>query len=158
MPTFHIFIAEPNTLPKSEPAVAHKLILLWDTFSDLHLWDGAVMFKQYKCPQDQCSMTYDRKFLWRSDAVVFHMRETLYYDSLPNDSRMQTQKWVFALKEPPVYSYFDLKSFSGVFNWTMTYKMDSDIPWPYGTFRMRPKPRTKLPDYYGEKVNAAKRM
>ena len=43
-----------------------------------------------------------------------------------------------ALQESPkTTTQIDYDGFSGFFNWTMTYRLDSDIPHPYG--RMVPK-------------------
>ena len=83
---------------------------------------------------------------------MFHMRETVSPDQLPTPSqRPSGQKWIFAMKEPPMYSEFSADAFNGFFDWTMTYKLDSDIPWTYGGFNERPKPR-KLQDYYALKT------
>ncbi|OQV18792.1 putative Alpha-(1,3)-fucosyltransferase C [Hypsibius exemplaris] len=128
-----------------------KLILLWDTFADLHLEDGSGMFHRFRCQQTRCSITRDRSLLTESQVVMFHMRETITPEKLPRRPPPEvSQSWVFAMKEPPVYSEFDAAAFNGFFDWTMTYKLDSDIPWPYGGFVKRPKAR-KVPDYFSEK-------
>ena len=93
----------------------------------------------------------DRLFL-SPQVVMFHMRETVSPDQLPDLSkRPPGQKWIFAMKEPPVYSQFDAGIFNGFFDWTVTYKRDSDIAWPYGGFTKRPRPR-KIPDYFALKT------
>jgi Fucosyltransferase, N-terminal len=83
--------------------------------------------------------------------VLFHMRETVSPQQLPDrNERPPGQKWIFAMKEPPVYSHFDASIFNGLFDWTMTYQSNSTILWPYGGIARRPKPRL-LPDYFAKK-------
>lgn len=75
--------------------------------------------------------------------------------------RSYRQKYVFAILEPPVYTlhYFDNEQY--FYNWTMTYRMDSDIFWPYGAIEdiemdaivapVENPPWRKIPDnFYGE--------
>lgn len=40
-------------------------------------------------------------------------------------------RYVFWLKESPTYQYGDLRKYHNVFNWTFTYRLDSDIPQPW---------------------------
>ncbi|GAV00600.1 hypothetical protein RvY_11426 [Ramazzottius varieornatus] len=130
-------------------------ILLWDSFSDFRLEDGTGMFTRFKCPQKHCTMTRNRSVLADSPVVLFHMRETTSPDQLPVRGNTQ-QRWVFAMKEPPVYSEFDAQSFNGLFDWTMTYRPDSDIPWPYGSFYLFSKLKSTLPDYHKIKTESQK--
>lgn len=127
-------------------------VLLWDKFTDFRLEDGSGMFTRFKCPQRHCTVTRNRSALADSRVVVFHMRETIRPDLLPERGNAE-QKWVFAMKEPPVYAEFDAQSVNGLFDWTMTYRRDSDIPWPYGSFYLMSKPRPTLPDYHKRKTD-----
>ncbi|XP_055330242.1 alpha-(1,3)-fucosyltransferase C-like isoform X2 [Paramacrobiotus metropolitanus] len=129
-----------------------RTILLWDKFPDFSLTTGNDMFQRFKCTYPNCRMTFDRKFLSTANAVLFSLRETTRLEHLPK-SRSADQKWVFCLKESPVYSYFDEQLLDGVFDWTMTYRLDSDILFPYGFSTKRSKPQTKLPDYFEKKIN-----
>ncbi len=45
--------------------------------------------------------------------------------------RLQSQRWILCNRESPVYSP-DYHRFKGIFNWTMTYRLNSDIWYPYG--------------------------
>lgn len=130
-------------------------ILLWDSFSDFRLEDGTGMFTRFKCPQKDCTVTRNRSVLADSAVVLFHMRETTIPDQLPVRGDA-LQRWVFAMKEPPVYSQFDAQSFNGLFDWTMTYRPDSDVPWPYGSFYLSSKPKSTLPDYHNMKTENQK--
>ncbi|EFX60599.1 hypothetical protein DAPPUDRAFT_276563, partial [Daphnia pulex] len=51
-----------------------------------------------------------------------------------SESNNTNQKFVFYTRKSPqsLASYHNLSEFTGVFNWTMTYKRDSDIPLLYG--------------------------
>ncbi|KAH9364483.1 hypothetical protein HPB48_017773 [Haemaphysalis longicornis] len=69
--------------------------------------------------------------LMSSDAVVFHGPEVRFYDS--PKWRAARQKWVFWSQEPPP----PVGSLKRVFNWTMTYRSDSDIWNPYGIIAER---------------------
>ncbi|XP_064487600.1 alpha-(1,3)-fucosyltransferase C-like [Ornithodoros turicata] len=81
----------------------------------------------------RCRVTYDRALLEVSDAVVIHSRNLDPLD-LPAQ-RSPRQKWVFWCKEPPPLSFFgDFKQLASLFNWTMTYRSDSDVHVPYGFF------------------------
>ncbi|XP_014667480.1 PREDICTED: alpha-(1,3)-fucosyltransferase 5-like [Priapulus caudatus] len=44
------------------------------------------------------------------------------------------QRWVFKMRESPVHTYRNLSDYNGIFNWTMTYRSDSDIYNPRGIF------------------------
>lgn len=62
------------------------------------------------------------------DAIIIHIR------GLPNDwppKRSTKQRYIMLAQEPPIYlyEYRDLSKLA--FNWTMTYRLDSDLPLPY---------------------------
>ena len=134
-----------------------KIILFWTLFfgrADVFgLGLGSEGFSY--CPTSQCFVTTDRSLLELSDAVIFHPR-----DLDPNDMpryRLPHQRWVFFNYEPPVYTTSVPRLFeniSSVFNWTMTYRKDSDIYAPYSN-----DPFEKIPVVSEEKdVVALRRL
>ncbi|XP_068989852.1 alpha-(1,3)-fucosyltransferase C-like [Neodiprion pinetum] len=85
------------------------------------------------CPISACRATHDRKSLRVQDfdAVLFHGIQTNASDLPP--VRSQCQKYIFVLMEPPANWGLDAAFIPDQFyNWTMTYRRDSDIPRPYG--------------------------
>lgn len=123
--------ADTNNVSKDQPR-----ILLWTTFHGL--WPGELdptmtgEVRTTNCPFN-CSVTNDRDLLESSDAIVFHMRD-IYLDDLP-PTRTYSQKWVFWTMEAPPYSETGyLQSIPNMFNWTMSYRSDSDVVLPYGKF------------------------
>lgn len=75
-----------------------------------------------------CFYTADKSQLNRSDAVLFRGRR-MGEIPLP-EYRTPDQKWIFFEFEPPykVWMYTNLTKFNGLFNLTMTYTRESDIP------------------------------
>ena len=85
------------------------------------------------CPVSNCRLTQDRQLLPQAHAVVFHLIDT-DLGRLP-DQRVPGQIWVlFTLESPayPLVRHHNLSRLNGLFNWTMTYRWDSDVPVPYG--------------------------
>ncbi|GFY64662.1 alpha-(1,3)-fucosyltransferase C [Trichonephila inaurata madagascariensis] len=107
-----------------------KLILLWSSlFSGLEFLKNS--FNHSSCSEKKCEITSDRRRLMESDAVMFHLR-TVSMTDIPR-SRSSRQKWIFFSLEAPPYSHFHGFAFmKDMFNWTMTYRSDSDIVLPYG--------------------------
>ncbi|XP_048415078.1 alpha-(1,3)-fucosyltransferase 7 [Stegostoma tigrinum] len=80
-----------------------------------------------------CILTHNRSMFDRADVVVFHHRELqLKSSSLPQLARPPNQKWLWVSLESPSNTK-RIHQFNGYFNWTMTYRTDSDIFIPYGT-------------------------
>lgn len=66
------------------------------------------------------------------DAILFHMRD-MHNIPLPNPKlRKPTQRYVMFLMESPSNDNFPYEKFGSYFNWTMTFRRDSDIYRPYG--------------------------
>ncbi|CAH0725112.1 unnamed protein product, partial [Brenthis ino] len=97
---------------------------------------GNLAFVKNKCAYTNCYVTNDTSFLDESefDAIVFNGREVqdLRYNQLPK-RRSPKQKYIFgAMESADIYPVCD-KIFDGFFNWTWTYKIDSDFRWGYIT-------------------------
>ena len=85
-----------------------------------------------------CRITYDKKEYEHSDLVIFH---GIGFDFNPNNlpdrsKRSPQQRWAYYCRESPVHSSYTAtgepsesrRFLNGLqFNWTMTYKLNSDI-------------------------------
>jgi hypothetical protein len=87
------------------------------------------------CSVNNCRLTYEAKDLHVADAVIFHLHFTKSVKSLPSRKNLN-QRWVFLTDESPVNTFLyrgqEISDYNGLFNWSMTYRMNSDIPVPYG--------------------------
>jgi hypothetical protein len=89
---------------------------------------GRQGFRKLKCPINQCFTTANRNLLTRIedfDAIVFHLR-TFHVEDIP-DKRNQNQRYILWSLESPQYNMQDIYPLNGFFNWTMTYRINSDV-------------------------------
>ena len=112
-----------------------KRILFWNEAygsKDYGIGFGDGGFTELNCPIARCWTTDDRNSMAMEDfdAIVFHLR-TVQMDDLPQ-RRSVHQRYVFWSLESPQYNMQDMEPLNGLFNWTMTYRWDSDIVQPYG--------------------------
>lgn len=115
-----------------------KLILFWNSmFGDKTFYFGrGNIFKNCPgIPKGSCYATHDRYAtkIENFNAIVFHGNE-LNTGELP-ENREPHQKYVFVNLESPASRSFPHVLFENYFNLTMTYRLDSDIPWTYGALR-----------------------
>jgi alpha-1,3-fucosyltransferase len=110
-----------------------KRILLWTPFfgvKDYGFGIGRDAFIKAKCPFNNCMTTSDRNLVNQSDAVVFHPFDFNVKD-LPTH-RKAHQRYILFFYEAYV-SHRNFPVFQNpttnfeFFNWTMTYRRDSDI-------------------------------
>ena len=96
-------------------------------------WFGQKPFEN--CPISNCLTTNDRNLLNSIsdfDAIFFHIRNMEDGAiSLPED-RKNKQLYLMFLMESPLNDNFPYERFQNYFNWTMTYRRDSDFYRPYG--------------------------
>lgn len=83
----------------------------------------------------KCILSYQSEDLNIADAVVFHLHLTRNVLELPTRTRWN-QRWIFLTDESPIHTFLygnqELSMYNGLFNWSMTYRMNSDVPVPYG--------------------------
>lgn len=132
-------------LPDTSPHQTIKRILFWTTYfnwKDFQFGMGQEPFLRAGCRVTNCMTTDDRTLLNESDAILFH---PINYDPI-NDAprhRLPHQRYVFLFYEAEIsgrlYPVFQPPTPKGFFNWTMTYRRDSDIysPQPYGILRRK---------------------
>lgn len=121
-----------------------RTILLWNSFFKNKRWGfdedtlGPDYFRdKMNCPVYRCDLTNNRDFLpaiEMYDAVLFHVAEPFpLLHSVPR-VRAPHQLYVFALMEPPGETKHVLSDEGGFYNLTMSYRLDSDLLWPYQMF------------------------
>ncbi|KAG8191785.1 hypothetical protein JTE90_026820 [Oedothorax gibbosus] len=106
------------------------------------------------CSVKNCRLTTDDSLVNQSDAVLFHLHQTSAPASLPSH-HPRNQIWIFFTDESPHHTFlttrkYKMEDYNGLFNWSMTYRADSDVPVPYG--RTAPlsdaEKRTRRPKNY----------
>ncbi len=109
-----------------------KLILYWNTFfglKDFTFGFGQQPLIKAQCPVTSCSFTDDRSLFNQSDVILFSFQNLSDLDLPPY--RFPHQRFVFYEMESPENT--DKRPMKvpsiryGFFNWTMTYRLDSDI-------------------------------
>ncbi|KAG4067381.1 hypothetical protein HA402_015817 [Bradysia odoriphaga] len=100
------------------------------------IFTGEPLFKN-----NRCTYTTDPSDLKRSPLVLFHLRDVTKDSHLPT-MKVPNQKWVvYNIESPIVNRKYDAYSFykkiSHQFDIAMTYRLDADIPIPYGSVERR---------------------
>ena len=112
-----------------------KRVLVWTKFFNYE-WVPDIMCKGQ---EKYCIKSTDKGDLLKSDAVLFH---PFNIRNLP-EHRLPEQRWVYCVWEAPknVLAIFqNAEDYSGIFNWTSTYRWDSDFPTPYYRSAARKNP------------------
>lgn len=120
-----------------------KIILVWG----LNYWpSGSMPLNNAGCSVKSCVFTSEVSMINQSDVVVFYI-ETLTDFPI---NRHPHQRFVFYQLESPVNNnndnirkIYDLRLRYGYFNWTMTYRWDSDIVYR-GDYGYIVKKRSKI--------------
>jgi alpha-1,3-fucosyltransferase len=85
------------------------------------------------CPVWQCETSANRSDFHSYNAVLFHLRTWSKNDLPP--LRLSNQRYVFWSMESAAWRTFSVAPMAEFFNWTMTYRWDSDVIAPYGYIR-----------------------
>ncbi|XP_071110454.1 glycoprotein 3-alpha-L-fucosyltransferase A-like [Haliotis cracherodii] len=116
-----------------------KLIL----FYNRPVWFGVNQCIQgiQDCPQKACTCSNDPEDIAKADAVIIDA-VGLKDATPPTSIRRADQMWImFGLESPVHYhnNYYLRPQWRQAFNWTMTYRLDSDIVLPYDMLQRRKK-------------------
>lgn len=137
-----------------EPAVVKRKkkyqILVWKYGPKLE----KRLIKQYtnkridpfqECSVSNCDITYKDAAIKTADIVIIHLHRTRSLAELPPKRGRKDQIWTFLTDESPYHTFMGnsklpskngkkitIADFNGIFNWSMSYRIDSDIPVPYG--------------------------
>ena len=83
----------------------------------------------------RCYTTADRsalKSIGDFDAIIINQRTIKWSDMPKQSERRPTQYYIMWGIESPAYAFMDIHQLNNYFNSTMTYRRDSDFPYPYG--------------------------
>ena len=128
---FEIFAGKTN--PRN------KTILIWNS---AHRIETAVFgfgyepFLKHGCDVSDC-IVYDNATssellpLEEYDAIIIHMHE-LWLTHLPEFQRKSHQRLIFLTQESPTTLPIDITILGNYFNWTMSYRLNSDVQLLYG--------------------------
>ncbi|XP_075973118.1 alpha-(1,3)-fucosyltransferase C-like [Anticarsia gemmatalis] len=120
-----------------------KYILQWTSrhrIPFVYMGKGRKGFIARRCPYTNCIVTSNRSFFSdysKFDVVAFagpEISRAYNLNKLPT-KRSLHQKYVFASIESPIYYPVCVSKFDGYFNWTWTFKLDSEVQWGYMTVR-----------------------
>ncbi|KAK2141789.1 hypothetical protein LSH36_1040g00015 [Paralvinella palmiformis] len=127
---------------ESKNVSEEKIILLWTAFyRDLYFGLGKFgrePFIERRCEARNCFLTNDRSMLDKASAVVIHNRHHWRQSAdrtIFGNRSNANQLFVYVSMESPGYTYLSRalpESCQMMFNVTMTYRLDSDVPIPYG--------------------------
>nr|XP_056714837.1 alpha-(1,3)-fucosyltransferase 4 [Euleptes europaea] len=126
----------PARRPREEEEAPLSVLLWWEPFGRRRpLGDCRARYNI-----SGCSLSTNRSRLQGAHAVLFHHRDLVLHgpQRLPA-ARTPAQRWVWMNFESPSHSP-GLRGLAGLFNWTMTYRVDSDVFVPYGYLRARGSP------------------
>ncbi|XP_054830439.1 alpha-(1,3)-fucosyltransferase 4 [Eublepharis macularius] len=113
-----------------------RILLWWEPFGrDRPLGDCRLRYNI-----SACSLSTNRSRQQEAHAVLFHHRDLILHGAgqLP-PARPPGQRWVWMNFESPSHSPA-LQGLAGLFNWTMSYRVDSDVFVPYGYLQPRQAP------------------
>ncbi|KAL4717600.1 hypothetical protein ACJJTC_000749 [Scirpophaga incertulas] len=139
----HSVHLEESNIPISAFHNKTKYILLWTNPTNtpfVYFGIGNSIFIKKKCKWTNCYVTSDINYL--SDVTMFEviafngpqLQEMIAYKNIPR-RRSLSQKYVFANIESSANYPICTDIWNEFFNWTWTYKLDSDAVWGYLTIR-----------------------
>lgn len=120
----------------------NKSILIWNSPDRIEVAAFGMGYESFvhgNCEVSSCVIYENHSALPLNeyDAIVVNMHE-LWITKLPDFNRSQQQRFIFLTQESPATMFLDVEAMANVFNWTMSYRLNSDIPLLYG--RIRPGP------------------
>ncbi|RUS83991.1 hypothetical protein EGW08_008252, partial [Elysia chlorotica] len=118
----------------SSIALEERKVILW--YTPTRYWPTVPGLLPLRgCPEFPCMVTTEKKYAKRSAAMIF--AADMSPDRPP--PRRPDQVFVFQNHEPPIKFWLagHSQAWISAFNWTMTYRHDSDILRPYGLIRRK---------------------
>uniref|UniRef100_A0A3Q3AXM0 Fucosyltransferase n=1 Tax=Kryptolebias marmoratus TaxID=37003 RepID=A0A3Q3AXM0_KRYMA len=118
--------------PTFYPGRVNVTILLWYwPFGRSLSLKGDVCWDLYQIPS--CKLVDQQSYFPTANVVVFHNKELVQgHQKLPVTlSRPPAQRWAWMSLESSAHNG-NLQKFANIFNMTISYRRDADVPVPYG--------------------------
>ena len=140
-----------------------KIILFYTPWFSLKPWpdfnSSELNLFHANCPEKKCKITYNVYDIGKSDLVIFHVSDMEGFVSVKELQQIQSyrcprQRMAFFSQESPQTEPVNSIAIpDGFFNWTITYKTDSDFHFPYGSYARLPSAENPPPliDYAASK-------
>lgn len=126
-------------------------VLVWEAAyvtPEFYKYSGRQYFIDRKCRFQNCFVTDNRSLLSNImyyDVILFNSVILEQPDLQLPSARSTHQKYIFMSTEP-VAMYPISKKYNGFFNFTFTYKLDSDVPWRYFVVRNKTSKKVIAPN------------
>ncbi|XP_041978188.1 alpha-(1,3)-fucosyltransferase 7-like [Aricia agestis] len=147
----------PPDLPKTDRVYKILVWKYWKWLQNRHVFNfdrNRTADPLRNCGVRNCLFSGDSEDIYTADAVVIHIQKGQF----PNvTTRNLNQRWIFLSDESPTNAFSmaparpKLKDLAGLFNWSMTFRSDSDVPVPYGRTIQRILPHTSQVPFWGQK-------
>ncbi|KAJ8730083.1 hypothetical protein PYW07_017121 [Mythimna separata] len=142
----------PNPNPNANRTFVVLVWKYWNWIKRRHVFNYGSRKKESDvledCSVKNCVFSGNDSLIDTADAVLIHMQK----GAIPTvKNRNRTQRWIFLNDESPTHAFSlaskkpTLESLYDVFNWSMTYRSDADVPVPYG--RVVPRRTPLFPEY-----------
>ncbi|CAG7837240.1 unnamed protein product [Allacma fusca] len=133
------------------PFLKGKLVLFYTRYRgnahwmDEHMTRDGIMYSlntnTHRCPFN-CTFTHEKRLASRSNAIIFSIVDNFYFPEFPSFPKVRTPEQVWIAYASTVAANVDFDSnfdeTDSIYNWTASYRLDSDIYWPYGYFYTLP--------------------
>ncbi|CAH1645486.1 unnamed protein product [Spodoptera littoralis] len=144
-----LFHGDP--IPNPNPNAGRQYVVLvwkyWDWLKHRHVFNFGKEGEEKDildgCSVKNCIFSGDDALMDTADAVLVHIQRGV----VPTvKNRNPKQRWIFLNDESPIHAFTlasrrpKMETLYNVFNWSMTYRSDADIPVPYGRTVLLPKP------------------
>lgn len=110
-------------------------ILFWTPFFGNKEFAFGIGYKtpfiDNECPVYNCEIFNDKSRVNQADIVIVHMRDQI--NKFPS-KRPRNQRWVFAVYESPMHCG-NFTKYNNLFNFTSTYRIDSDFSRLTGSYK-----------------------
>ncbi|KAK3092479.1 hypothetical protein FSP39_003418 [Pinctada imbricata] len=131
-----IFYDQRMQLRKLHPNDTRRTILFWTKFFQ-DKWD--INSESFAKCNHNCRVTYDKDELSNADALLFHFTDVP--DESPPEVRNLDQPWLIFMHESTVHIWANWNRYYHFFNWTVAYRSDSSVFYPYRSVKYRPNAR-----------------
>lgn len=132
--------------------------------ANLYDTNSSVRFSPWEnCPTNSCELTYSEKDSSKADAVLFHLHRMTKSDAAEisrwsHGNRDPKQIWIFLTDESPMHTIVR-PEYDNLFNWSMTYRSDSDVWVPYGrTVRNNPFSKSNIGNHLQKFIDYPSKM